>query len=108
MHELRLQLLQAGFGLLSLGQIPDETGEEALVAGAHFADSELHREGRSVAALANDHTPDPDDPPLSGAQIALEVAVVALAIRRWHQHLDVLADNVRRRMAEQAFGGAAE
>ena len=43
MDKLGLQLLQARFGLLPLGQIADEAGEEPPVAGLHFADGELHR-----------------------------------------------------------------
>ena len=64
-------------------------GEEALVARAHLADRELHRKGRAVLALADHHAADADDPPLAGAQIAIEIAVMALAIGRRHQHLDV-------------------
>ena len=77
MHELGLQLLQPRFGLLPLGQIANEAGEEALVAGLHLADGKLHREGRAVLALADDDAADADDAALAGAQIALEIAVVS-------------------------------
>ena len=108
MHELGLQFLQPRFGLLPLGQVADEAGEEAPVAGAHLADRQLHREGRAVLALADDHAADADDAPLAGAQIALEIAVVALAVGRRHQHLDVLADHLVRRVAEQPRSRRAE
>ncbi len=85
-HELGLQLLQARLGLLALGQVADEAGEEAPIAGAHLADRELHREGRAVLALADDDAADADDAPLAGPQIALEIAVMRLAIGRRHQH----------------------
>jgi hypothetical protein len=42
--QLRLQLLQACFGLLALGQIADKTGEISLVTRFHFADCKLHGE----------------------------------------------------------------
>ena len=41
-------------------------------------------------------------------QIALEIAVVALAIGRRHQHADVLADHLVRAVAEQPLGRRAE
>ena len=42
------------------------------------------------------------------AQIAVEIAVMALAIRRRHQGLDILAHGFAGRVAEQRFGGGAE
>ena len=57
---------------------------------------------------ADDDPPDPDDPPLSGAQITLDVAVVVLAVRRRHQDLDVLPDDLGRLVSEQALGSGAE
>ena len=65
--ELGLQLLQARLGLLALGQVADEAGEEAPVARAHLADGQLHGKGRAVLALADDDAADADDPPLAGA-----------------------------------------
>ena len=106
MDQLGLQLLQPRLGLLPLGQVADEAGEEALVARAHLADRKLHREGRAVLALADHDAADADDAPLAGRQVAREIAVVALAVGRRHQHLDVLADHLRRRIAEQPLGGA--
>ena len=67
MHQLGLQFLQARFGLLPLGQVADEAGEETLVAGFHLADRELHRKGRAVLALADHDAADADDAPLAGA-----------------------------------------
>ncbi len=94
MDELGLQLLQPRLGLLALGQVADEAGEEALRADLHLADRELHREGRTVLALADHDAADADDAPLAGAQIAIEIAVVAFAIGRRHQELDVLPAHV--------------
>ena len=108
MDELGLQLLQPRLGLLTLREVADEPGEEALIARAHLADGEFHRESRAVLALADDDAPDPDDAPLPGSQIALQVAVVILSIGRRHQPFDVRADDFRRRIAEQSFGCRAE
>ena len=46
----------------------------------HLADGQLHWKGRAVLALADDEPADADDPPLAGAKIALEIAVMLLAI----------------------------
>ena len=76
---------------------------------SHLADRELHREGRAVLALAHDDAADADDPPLAGAAIALEVAVVAVAVGLWHQHLDVPADGLfGRTVAELPLRRGAE
>ena len=70
--QLGLQFLQLRFGLLPLGQIADEAGEEA--AGRPTASRRLraHREGRAVLALAGDHAADADDALLAGGEIARE------------------------------------
>ena len=70
-HQLGLQFLQARFGLLPLGQVADEAGEEAPVARFHLADRELHRKGRTVLALADHHAADADDAALAGVEVAL-------------------------------------
>ena len=96
MHQLGLQFLQARFGLLPLGQVADKAGEKAPVARFHFADRKLHREGRAVLALADDHAADADDAALAGVHIALHVTVMVFAVRRGHQDLDVLSDRLGR------------
>jgi len=106
--QLRLQLLQAGLRLLALGKVANEAGEEAPLSGAHLAHGELHREGGAVFALADDDAADADDPPLAGRQVALHVSVVAFAIGRGHQHLHVLAQRFRRRIAEKPLRRARE
>ena len=95
-------------GLLPLGQVADEAGEVVPLAGAHLADRQLHREGRAVLALADHDAADADDAPLAGGEIALEIAVVLLAIGRRHQHADVLADDLAGGIAEQPLGRRAE
>ena len=95
MDELGLQFLQPRFGFLPLGQIANEASKETAVAHMHFADRELHRESRAVAALADHDAADADDSPLAGPQIATQIAVVIFAIGRRHQELDVFSDHVR-------------
>ncbi len=107
-HELRLQLLQPRLGLLPLGQVANKPGEEAPVAAAHLANGKLHRKGGAILALTDDDAADADDPPLSGAEIPFEIAIVVLAIWRRHYHLDVLAHDLAGRIAEQSFGRGAE
>ena len=78
------------------------------VAGFHLADGKLHRKGRAVLALADDDAADADDAPLAGDLVAIEIAVVAAAVRLRHQHADVEPGRLGGADAEQAFGGAAE
>ena len=80
MHEFGLKFLQSSLGLLALRKIANKSGKIALVARFHLPDSELHRKGRSIFALANDDAADADDAPLSCAQIPGEIAIVILAI----------------------------
>ena len=108
MHELGLQFLKPCLGLLPLRKVADESGEEALIARAHFSHGEFHRKSRAVLALADHEPPDPDDSPLSGSEVALEVAIVILPVGSRHQALDVRADDFRRGKAEQPLGCGAE
>ena len=108
MHELGLQFLKPCLGLLPLRKVADETGEEALIARAHFSHGELHRKSRAVLALADHEPPDPDDLPLSGPEVALEVAIVVLPVGSRHQALDIRPDDFGRGKAEQPLGRRAE
>ena len=108
MHELGLQFLEPCLGLLPLRKVADESGEEALIARAHFSHGQLHRKSRAVLALADHEPPDPDDSPLSGPEVALEVAIVVLPVGSRHQALDIRPDDFRRGKAEQPLGRRAE
>src|SRR5262245_40526343 len=108
MHQLRLQLLKARFGLLPLGEIANKAGEIALLNGFHLADAELERESRAVLALADRDPADADDAPLACQLIAIEIRVVAFTIWRRHENPDVLADHVGRAVAEQPLRRRAE
>ncbi len=107
-HQLGLQLLQAGLGLVPLGEVADEAGEVALAARAHLADRQFHREGRAVLALPDHDSADADDPALTRHEVAGHVGVVLAAVRFRHQQADVPADHLVRAVAELAHGGRAE
>src|SRR5262249_55578354 len=103
-----LQFLQARFGLLPLGEVADESREKPLVTRSHFADGQLHGKGRAILALADYNTADADDAALSGQLITVKVAIMALAIWRRHEHLDVFPDGLRCAVAEETLRRAAK
>jgi hypothetical protein len=107
-RHFRLQLLQPVLGKLLVGQVADETCEVMAVSGAQFAHREMHREGRSVLALAHDDAANADDRRSPVLQVALDIGVVLLAIGRRHQEAYVMAASLVRRVAEQALRGRAE
>src|SRR5262249_50500691 len=94
MQQLRLQFLHPLEGTLALGQIAHKTGKEPMLVSLPLADREFHREGRTVLALTRNHSPETDDPPLAGSEVASDVTVMVFAIRRRHQHADIAAANL--------------
>src|SRR5581483_4067678 len=84
----------SALGRLPLGQVTDKTGKETAARRGKFADRELHRKGLAVFALSDDDAADADDAALARAQIARQIVVVRLAVRRRHQHLDVAPDHL--------------
>ena len=66
--------------------------------------------GNVVAiALSPGHlTASPDDLGVSGREVATQIAVVLLVIRRGHQHVHVAADGFGFRISEQALGATIE
>ena len=95
---------EARLELLALGDVAQDAGEQAHL-GADLADREVERERRAVAPLADDLPADADDAPLPGAAVPVEVAVVLGAVGRRHEHADVAADDLGRRVAEHALRG---
>src|SRR3989304_7410611 len=96
------------FGLLPLGEIADEAGEEAAFPRLHLADCKLHGEGRAVLAQAGDHPVDADDALFAGGEIARDVAVMLLAVGRRHERADVMADHRRLLVTEETLRRGAE
>src|ERR1700694_5037199 len=68
----------------------------------------MHRESRSILALTGYDSTNADNMPLARGQIPCQIAVVAWAIRVWHQHADVLADRFAFEIAKLPFGGTAK
>ena len=91
------------FELARVGEVVQHAGELALAADEHLAHRQVEREHRAVLAPARDLAADADDRGLAGGQVAMQVAVVLLVIRRRHQHADVAAEDFRFRIAEQSF-----
>ena len=98
-----LGLPEFGLGPLALGNVPDDAGEVAFIPQAELADRQIHREGRAVLAPPDHFPPDADDLRLAGLEVAGEVAVVLAVVGFGHQQLDVLADDLRGRKAEDAL-----
>ena len=96
-----LALRQLGLQLLALGDVAQHGGEEALAAEPSFADGQVDRELAAVLAAADDLAADADHAAFAGLQVATEVAVVLGAVGGRHQHLDVVAEQLGARVAEQ-------
>ena len=78
-RQFRLQLFELPLGRLALGQVTDEAGKEATIAGPHLSDLELHGKGRVVLALACDDAVDADNPLLAGREVTGDIAVMLFA-----------------------------
>lgn len=64
----------------------------------------MHGESRTILPLADDFATDANDLLVASCQISREVVVMFLVIRRRHQNLDILADNLRDVISEQTLG----
>ena len=99
-----LAVLELANGVPQVGDIAGDAGEHALVAHVQFADREVHGEGGAVLAQADDLAADADDLLLAGGQVVVQVAVVLVPVGLGHEHLDVLADDLGGRVAEEPLG----
>jgi hypothetical protein len=84
------------------------TGSGRGCGDRHLADRQMQREGRAVAAAPGHFAADADNLLHAGGVVARQVRVVLLAIRRRHQHGDVLSDDIAFRVAEQPLGRGIE
>src|SRR5262249_38654256 len=75
-------------------------GEMRLGADPHLSDREMHRKRRSVSTPANNLAADADDLLPAGPKVIGDVAVVLLLIRRRHQQVDALSDDLGRGITE--------
>src|SRR6516164_10467570 len=90
---------------LTLGQVAQKAGEHLAPVPVQFTDCQLDRKLGSVFAPPGYDPSTTDDPALTGGEIAGDVAVVALAMRRRHQQADIAAAYLARGIAEHALGG---
>ena len=99
----RLAILKLADGMAQVGDIAGDAGEHAAVAKMQFADGKVHGKGAAVLAKADDFAADADDLFLPGGQVIIQVAVVLVAVWLGHEHLDVLAEDLVRRVAEESL-----
>ena len=108
MGEVRLEPLKTKLGLLALRDVVDEAGEDAPFTEPGFADRKLDWKRVAVPVASRRDPPNPDDLALTGFPIMLQISVVPLAVRRGHQHRDILAQDLGLGVAEHLLGSRAE
>ena len=106
--QLGLQFLEPQLRPLLIGEVADESGEDARAVGIHLTDRQFHRERASVTAFAHDDAADSDDAAVAGGQVARDIIVVPVVIGIGHQHADITADQLGFAIAEQPLRGGAE
>src|SRR5262245_42905297 len=110
LHLLRLRQSPLAFPQRFLDMSPvtdvvDHTSEIATALRLEFADRQVQRECRPVLAAATYLSTDADDFPDASADVVRNISIMLAAVRFGHQHLHVLADELRYAVAEQALGG---
>ena len=113
LHLLRLRqpalaLSQGLLDMLAVADVVDHASEIAAAVGFEFADRQVQREGRAVLAPATHFSTDADDLLDAGPDVVGDVAIVLGAVGLRHEHLDVLADELRGAVPEQPFGGRVD
>ncbi len=104
---LLLAMPQGRFHPVAIADVGDEADKQGFASDDRLADRQSQREARAILAFANDLAPLADD--LRHAlHVVVQVSVVLAAIRFGHQHLDVAADDLVCRPAEDCFGSAVE
>ncbi len=98
--ELLVLPRERGLGHLALADVVQEPGVGALAVDPHLGHRQLERHAASVLARPHDLAADADELGVARIFVVLEVAVVPAVIRLRHQHLDVLAEHLARRVAE--------
>ena len=101
-------LAQPLLELHARAEVVQHPGELALTLDEHLAHREVQRECRAVLATARHLAADADDLRVAGREVAGQVGVMLLVIRRGHQRVDIDADELRFRVSEQALGAAIE
>ena len=86
----------------------EDTSEETLVLITLLSDSQEDRDERTVLGLSDDAASNTDDLGLSSVHVGLEVAVVGLAVRRRHEHGNILTNNVDERVSQEILSSLVE
>ncbi len=100
-----LGLLQQQLVLLASGNVAHRTGVMRLLANHHFADGQLDREGAAILASPHDFPSFADDLWHMAGTVVAQVAIMGLAVRARHQHLDVLSDHFGGVVAKNPLSG---
>jgi hypothetical protein len=95
-------------GAPAFGDVADRAGEVPPAAEEELADGEVQREEGAVATPPGGLAADADDPGFAGAEVAGEVSVMGRAVRLGHEQGDIVADELRGGMAEDAIDGVVE
>ena len=90
----RRLLAQLLLHLHSRAEIVEDAGELPLAVDRDLADRQMQRKRRAVLPPALHLASDADDLGSTGRQIARQIGVVLLVIRRRHQHVDVPAEHL--------------
>ncbi len=93
---------------LALAQVVDDAEEYPILAQPALAHRQIHGKGRAVLAQRRDLAANADDARLAGFEIAGHIGVMLVAIGLRHQHGDIAAQDLVRRVAEQPLGGPVE
>ena len=88
--------------------VVNEADEAWRIRAAHLSDRQERREYAAVAAPGLHLATDADDVGDAGAQVALHVGIVLVAVAPAHQHVDVATERLLLAVAEQAFSRMVE
>lgn len=97
-----------GLEASSLGDVPEDAGEEATAADVKLADGEVDGEDGAVLAAAEDLAADADDAALAGLAVAGEVAVMAGAVGLGHEGADVASEELSWGPSEHPLGSRVD
>ena len=104
LRQASLALSERLLDMPAVAQIMDHAGEIAPAVGGEFTDRQVQRKGGTVLAPATHLASNADDLLDAGRLVIAEVAIMLRLVGLRHEHLHIQADQLRRVVAEQAFG----
>ena len=108
MGKFRLQDGYVLFVGLSVTQIPDISGEIFLLGDFDFTHGKFDRKCVAIPSACGRDTARTDHALFAGFQIMADIPGVRFTIWRWHQHADILAQQLFLAKSEHLFGTLAE